>query len=105
MLDQKPTVIVLCSTWTLNVSFISGERLLKRSIIPFVTVVLFLLKYEYCVLYCRKSRKQSSKTSNNLQFYNTSMCIFMFSTYFSEMVSVSYSICFYLCSIIAICFT
>ena len=38
---SKPTVIVLCSTWTLFECFISGERLLKRSIIPFVTVVPF----------------------------------------------------------------
>lgn len=39
----------------LNVSFLSGEKL-KRSIMPFVTVVLFLFKYEYCVLYCRKTK-------------------------------------------------
>lgn len=58
MLNQKPTVIVLCSTWTLNVSFNFGERLLKSSMIPFVTVVLFLLNMNIvsCIVGIQKTK-------------------------------------------------
>lgn len=71
---SKPTVIVLCSTvqhgLCLNVSFISGERLLKSSIIQFVTVVLFLLKYEYCVLYCRNPENKVAKQAIIYRYVN-----------------------------------
>lgn len=92
MLEQKTTVIVLCSTvqhgLCLNVSFISGERLLKRSIIQFVTVVLFLLKYEYCVLYCRNPE---NKVAKQAIIYSSiiPVCVFSCSVLISQRWSLS----------------
>lgn len=55
--------------------------------------VLFNMNIVSCIVGIQKTKQQKS---NNLQLY-TGMCIFMFCTYFSELIS--YSICFSLCSI------
>lgn len=80
----------------LNVSFISGERLLKRSIIPFVTVVLFLLKYEYCVLYCRNPE---NKVAKQAIIYSSiiPVCVFSCSVLISQRWSLSLTVSASIC--------
>lgn len=80
----------------LNVSFISGERLQKRSIIPFVTVVLFPLKYEYCVLYFRNPE---NKVANQAIIYSSiiPVCVFSCSVLISQRWSLSLTVSASIC--------
>lgn len=101
----------LYPTWTRLDDFFfplcSGETSTKKrnNTVITVTVVLFLFNSDYCVLYCRNPK---NKVAYQAIIYSTmiSVCVYyLFCTYFSDMVSVSDSICFYLCSKIVICFT
>lgn len=97
MLDQNQ--LSLCCVQhglCLNVSFISGERLLKRSIIPFVTVVLFLLKYEYRVLYRRNPEKKVAKQAI---IYSSiiPVCVFSCSVLISQRWSLSLTVSASIC--------
>lgn len=98
MLDQKTNChcVVFNMDSVLNVSFISGERLLKRSIIPFVTVVLFLLKYEYRVLY---RRNPENKVAKQAIIYSSiiPICVFSCSVLISQRWSLSLTVSASIC--------
>lgn len=72
------------------------ERLLKSSIIPFVTVVLFLLEYEYCVLYCRSPE---NKVAKQAIIYSSiiPVCVFSCSVLISQRWSLSLTVSASIC--------
>lgn len=86
------------SVWMFLLFFFSfsGERLLKSSIILFVTVVLFLLKSEYCVLYCRNPE---NKVAKQAIIYSSMIpvCVFSCSVLISQRWSLSLTVSASLC--------
>lgn len=95
MLNQKPTVLVLLSTWTLNVSFISGKRLLKKSMIPFVTVVLFLLNMN--IVSCIVGIQKTKVAKKAIIYSSITVCVFSCSVLISQRWSLSLTVSASIC--------